>query len=274
YQQAFYPKGHPDDMKSLDEAVAALQALDPAALQAFHQRWYGANGMVLAVVGDLDPKRVVEAVRKRLGNLPKREDMAIAIPAVPVRSEPGRQVTFVPDKANVDVYLGHQGQVLRTDDAYYPAAVANFIFGGAASSRLFQHVRDRLGLTYGIYSSLGATHGMGPWTIWMTLNPQNVERAITEVRTLAQQLVEKGVTDEELAAARQTLTGKYKVGLATNPGLASVIAGFESYGFPPDFVHRHPERIEAVTRAQIEEVLKQRFRPEVFFVSIAGTMQP
>ncbi len=273
YYQALFPKDHPYYIEDLDASIAAVQAIDPQALQQFHKAHYAGNGTVIAVVGDVDPKKVVDAIRKRLSSMPRLEGVAIEIPQVPLRAKPGREVTFVPEKANVDVYLGHQGSIARTDEAYYPAAVANFIFGGAASSRLFQEVRDRMGLTYGIYSSMSASFGAGPWTIWMTLNPQNVEKAIKVVQDMSAKFAKEGVTPEELAAAKQTLTGKYKVGLATNSGIAGVLANFEAYGFPPDFIHRHPEKIEAVTREQVAEVLKKGFHPEVFFISIAGTMK-
>lgn len=273
YYQALYPQGHPYYMHGLEQSIAAVEAIDPESLKQFHRAHYGANGTVLAVVGDLEPRKVVDAIRKRLSAMPRLEGMAIEIPKVPLRKAPGREVVFVPEKANVDVYMGHQGSITRTDASYYPAAVANFIFGGAASSRLFQEVRDRQGLTYGIYSSLSASHGAGPWTIWMTLNPQNVEKALGVVQAQANRFVAEGVTDEELAAAKQTLTGKYKVGLATNSGIAGVLARFESYGFPKDFIHQHPERIEAVTREQVAEVLKKDFHPDRFFTAIAGTME-
>jgi zinc protease len=118
---------------------------------------------------------------------------------------------------------------------------------------------------------LSATHGAGPWTVWMTLNPGNVDKALPLVQELSQELVQSGLTDEELASAKETLVGKYKVGLATNSGTAGVLATFESYGFPPDYYLKHPSFIEAVTKDQVATALRKHFHPADALVVIAGT---
>jgi zinc protease len=273
FQEGLYPKGHPYYVYPLEETIESIRSLSPGALQAFHKAHYGGNTTVIAVVGDVDGKAVLEAIEKRLGKLPKVQ-AKLSIPKVPVRTQPGRETVYVPDKPNVEVLFGQQGEITRADPDYYPAMLGNFIFGGAASSRLFQHVRDRLGLTYGIYSSLSASHGAGPWSVSLTLNPENVDKALPIVANMSEELVRDGVTDQELASAKETLVGKYKVGLATNSGMAGVLAIFESYGFPPDFVEQHPRKIEAVTREQVGEVLKRTLRPKDALVVIAGSYPP
>ncbi len=272
--EALYPKGHPYYVYPLKEELASLASLDPNALKAFHQRYYGAEGIALTVVGDVDANKVVESIKRRLGSLPRTGLAKLEIPSVPPRTEPGRQVIFVPEKANVDVMFGHQGTIRRTDPDYYPAQLANFAFGGSASSRLFQEVRDRRGLTYGIYSMITATHGAGPWTVWMTLNPGNVDKAIPLAEELARSWVANGLTDQELASAKETLVGKFKVGLATNSGMAGVLSLFESYGFPPDYYLRHPGLIEAVTKEQVAAALQKHFHPADAMLVIAGTYPP
>jgi zinc protease len=274
FYAGLYPKGHPYYVYPLKEAIAAVEGMTPQSLLAFHAEHYGAGSIVLAVVGDVDAREVVAAVQKRLGGMKPQARVKVLVPAVPVRGQPGREVVFVPDKANVDVLLGTQAQIHRTDPSYYPASVANFAFGGAASSRLFQEVRDRLGLTYGIYASLSAAHGAGPWSVGMSLNPSNVDKALEVVRRLSADFARNGVNDAELSAAKETLVGHFKVGLATNSGVASALATFESYGFPEGFIAEHPRRIEAVTREQVLEVVRQSFRPKDALVVIAGSYPP
>lgn len=274
FYEGLYPKGHPYYVYPLEEAIAAAEGMTPEMLSAFHADRYGAGSIVLAVVGDVNAAEVTAAVQKRLGGLKAQARAKVAVPPVPIRAEAGREIVFVPDKANVDVLIGAQGDIRRADPSYYPAAVANFAFGGAASSRLFQEVRDRLGLTYGIYSSLSATHGAGPWSVWMTLNPSNVDRAVEVVQKLSGDLAREGLSEAELAAAKETLIGKYKVGLATNSGVASALAAFESYDFPETFIEEHPRRIAAVTRGEVLSALRRSFRPKDALVVVAGTYPP
>ncbi|MBI5549390.1 MAG: insulinase family protein, partial [Deltaproteobacteria bacterium] len=235
---------------------------------------YGADTVSLAVVGDVDATRVLAALERRLGKLERTGQGPLAIAPGPPRDAPAREVVFVPEKASVDVLMGTPGTLRRTDPAYYPALLGNFTLGGSASARLFQTVRDQLGLTYGVSTTLEAAHGPGPWVLSMTLNPSNVEPALEAARRVAEEVRAKGITPEELAAAQDTLTGRFQVGLATNAGMAAALASFESYGFPPDFIDRHPRLIRAVTSEQVREVLQRVLHPATALTVIAGSYPP
>lgn len=272
--QALYPKGHPYFVYDHADDVAAVKAVDGASLKAFHAAKYGPDSTALVVVGAVTAREVVEKVDRRLGAWQPVRTPLPAIPDVALRAEPGRQVVFVPEKPNVDLFLAHQGGVKRTDADYYPAQLANFALGGAASARLFKEIRDRLGLTYGVYSRLAASHGRGPIYIWLTVNPTNVEKAFESARDLVRRFADQGLSDAELRAAKDTLVGRYRVGLATNVGVASALASFENFGLGPEYLEEHARKFEAVALVDANRVARQYFRPDRFFAAIAGTYPP
>ncbi len=273
FYQQLYPKGHPYYVESLEEALASLGRITPQSLAAFHKNYYRGGGLIVALVGGFETETVLAKLDAHLSKLPEGGARVIEIPEVPIRGDVGRQVVEIPGKANVDVIVGHQSNIKRTSPDYYAASLGNFIFGGSTSARLFQEVRDRMGLTYSVYSGLDARHGAGPFSVELSLNPQNVEKALAEVTRLMRELAERGVTERELALAKQTLIGRYKVGLATNAGVAGALASFASYGLPVEMIDEHPERLSEVSLAEVNRLMATLIHPERAITVIAGTLQ-
>jgi zinc protease len=269
--QALYPKGHPYYSDDPKDVIAAYERADVAKVRRWWQRYYGPDRTVLTVVGKVEAAKVFAMVEERLGAWKPVGGPAVAAPDVPRRGEPGRQVVFVPEKSNVDVVMGEQGSVRRTDPEYYPAMLANHVLGGS-NGRLFAKIRNELGLTYGIGSSFVAGKLAGPWTVSFSVNPKAVEPSLEAVRGVLEQWMREGPSERELDDAKGALTGLFQVGLATNAGLAGVLTQYETLGLGAEFVAEHPRRIRAVTRAQVLEAMQRRFDPGVLYTVVGGTV--
>src|SRR5262249_25626540 len=140
------------------------------------------------------------------------------------------------------------------------------------SSRLGLKVRDEMGLTYGIHSSLGESGiGDGPFTIGVTVAPQNIELAIDTTLEIVRDYIEKGIREEELKNEQSSTIGSYKIGLATNGGMASQLASAELFGLGVKYMDEFPTLIASLTKQQIDEAISKYFHPEVAATVIAGT---
>jgi predicted Zn-dependent peptidase len=170
--------------------------------------------------------------------------------------------------------MGHPISVRRDDDEYLPLYVANYILGGNFSARLMATIRDEMGLTYGINSSLSgiSTRYDGHWQVGVTLSQENLERGVEATRAEVQRFVDDGVTGDELAAKKTTITGSYTVGLATTKRLARSILTNAERGFDVDYLDRFPQLIEALTLAEINETVQRHFDPSRFHTAMAGTV--
>lgn len=270
--QALYPKGHPFYTDDPADQIRALESIDAAKVRAWYERFYGPDRMVITVVGRVQAEDVFSKLERALGPWKRAGGPGVEAPTVPRRTAPGRAVVVVPEKSNVDLVLGEQGDVRRTDPDYYPAMLANHILGGGVSGRLFGRVRNELGLTYGIGSSLSAGKVAGPWTISLTVNPANVDPSLAAVKAVLDRWYAEGPTQQELDDAKSSLAGLYQVGLATNGGLAGVLNQFETVGLSAAFVAEHPHRIRAVTRDQVLEAIHRHYDPNALFTVISGSV--
>lgn len=268
-----YAPSHPNYRSELEADLRRLQALTPEAVRAYHAAHFGARDGVIALVGALDPQAATEAVRRHFG------DWTAPTAAGPYTTEPdpeppGRVEISVPDKQNLDVRMGHPVALRRDSEDYLALYVGNFIFGGNFSARLMTTVRDEQGLTYGIGAGLaGVTveHG-GHWKITVTLSGENLERGIEATLEQARRLVADGVTADELAEKQTTLTGTFKVGLATTGGLATALLANAERHFDVGYLDRFPRLIEALTVDEVNAAIRRYLDADALHVAVAGTL--
>ncbi len=272
--QALFPRGHPLYAYNHEDEVASVRATNAKALRAFHRARYGPDGTAIVIVGDVKTEAVVDLATRLFGDWRRTGASPSRIPDVPLRAASGRAVVYVEDKASADVVLGHAGAVGRLDPDYYAADLACYALGGAPSSLLFRDVRDERGLTYGIDADLAAGRSRGPFVIGFTANPDNVDLAVKATLDDVRAFVERGPTEAEVRAAKDTMIGRYRVALATNTGVAMTLAELEGQGLGPEYVERQVDQYEAVTRNQVAAAARKYFHPDRLFTAIAGSYPP
>ena len=270
--QGLYPKGDPRYEDNPVDIIKALESFTPERARQWHETYYGPDRTVLVFVGDLNPDELFAKIEKRLGAWKKVGGPPVSAPMIPLRTSAEKKVIPVPDKSNVDIYMGEQGSLTRADADYYPAMIGDYVLGGSLSSRLFSKVRNDLGLTYDIDASFSATRIAGPWIINVSTNPLKVNEAIDATQQTMTLWHDKGITAEEMANAKQSVAGLFMVTLATNAGLASTMSYYEFLGLGAEYVTEHPKRIQAVTLEQVNQAIRTRFAPDKLLTVVCGTL--
>ncbi len=268
--QAIYPEGHPYRELNASEQIAAIEDLEVGDLKAFHGRYFGPNTTTLVVVGQVKPDEVVAKLETLFKAWKPAEKVDVAIPETP-RKDAQRIVIPMMDKSNLEILLGHAGQISRRSPEYYASSLANFILGGSGlSSRLGVKLRDEMGLTYGTYSTFSASSGAGAWRASITVNPANMDTAVDALKAELEGFLTKGITAEELAAAKGSYIGRQAVGLATNDGMAGSLSSIEYYGLGLDFWSKYPTLINAITLDQVNAAARKLIAPDRAHLIIAG----
>ena len=268
FQQAVYPKNHPFHKFPTEDSLKSITRKD---VVGFDAEYYRPDATVLTLVGDFDAKAVRSLLETELGSWKvSGKSPSIKYPSVPLPSTVVKLNPVLPGKTQAITFMGYRG-IDRKDPRFYSALVLNQILGGdTLSSRLGTEIRDRLGLTYGIYSSFQAGKQAGPFLISMQTAPEDAQRAIASTRNLLEQIHKQGVTAAELKAAQRSLTSNYKVSLTSPDDLASRILMNDVYGLSEDELRKFPEKIQAVTLAQVNQVAKTLLRPDHLIVVTAG----
>jgi len=268
FQQAVYPENHPFHAFP---TAASLKNITRADVVQFYQEHYQPDTTVLTLVGDFEPDQVQSLLEQQLGNWkasgqpPQLNYPPVSLPTKTVRLNP-----VLPGKTESITFMGYRG-IERKDPRYYAAVVLNQIVGGnTLASRLGTEIRDRLGLTYGIYSYFQAGKHAGPFLIEMQTAPQDAQRAIASTITLLQQIHNQGVTTAEVEAAKRSLISDYIVALANPDDIASRILMDEVYGLGADELRQFPSQIQSVTLTQVNQVNKELLQPNNLVIVTAG----
>jgi len=257
---------------SAEDRIASIEAITPEDLKRFHSEHYGPGSMVLVVVGDVDAVQAKTEVERLLGDWTGGEATEFDVPRTLPEAEPRREVILMPDKASVDIILGHAGGLRRTDDDYFAALIANAALGHSTlSSRLGLRVRDQEGLSYHIISRfLEPSFADGPWIINVTVNPENVDRAIEVALEVLNMYLIEGITERELEDEKSAFIGSFIVGLGTNGGIASQLLSAERFGFGPQHLDEIPRLVQAITLEQVNAAMRKYLHPERLLTVIAG----
>ena len=252
--------------------IQSINSITVADVQNFYTARYGGRSLILTIVGDVQVTELRGQFEQSFGSFDGPESVEVNVTDPAPQAEKQREVVLLKDKANVDILIGSAAPLRRTSEDYYAAILANSALGQSTlSSRLGLQVRDKEGLTYGINSAFRAPSiAAGPWYIGVSVNPGNVERAIESAIGVLRDYVEKGIREEELEDEKSAAIGSFKVGLATNRGLARAIWNEEFYNLGLDYLDRYPQIIQAVTLDEVNAAIRKYFRPEEITIVIAG----
>ncbi len=272
--RALYPDGHPFRRRPVEEREREVASLLREDLAAFHDAAYHPASLALAVVGDVNSGQVASLVEEQIEGWESGGAAEAVIPAT-AETQPAEERIQIADRPNLDVFLGHRAQLLRGAPDYAAAVLANSCLGQSTlTSRLGMAVRDREGLTYGIYSRFFGTLQLpGPWAVSLGVSAENLDRAVELSREVIDGYLAEGPSPEELADERTALAGAYRVGLATNAGVARELVTALTAGEGVDRLDRFPEEILAIDRDQVMDAIRTHLRPEQLVLTAAGDLE-
>lgn len=273
FSRAAYPLGHPNRQPTNEDLLAAVEKTTVEEVKAFHDEYYGPALLTLILVGDVDAtvaeKEVTTAFSGWTGG--KEPDLPATVGG-PVDTA-REQVVFMPDKTNVSVVWGQATGLRYRDPDALALRVATDALGGGMTARLMNTVRNRDGLTYGIYAYMsGDSFRDGDWRIWANFAPQNLAKGIASTRAEIEKWYANGISAAELAARKGDLTGSYKVGLSTTNGMAGAIQAAVQRGYDLKQLDDYPTKVEALTLDEVNGAIKRHLDPARMVIVEAGTV--
>lgn len=266
-----YPLGDVRHARSFDEAVADWQAIDVARVREFHQRFLSASNAQFAAVGDIDAEAVRDALTQAFGTWRSAEPHA-RVPDPWVSVPPARIVVRTPDKQNATMSV-RLALPLSDRDADYPALMlANHLLGGGGDSRLWNRIRERDGLSYGVYSTVqwNPQEANSEWSASAIFAPQNRDKVVAAFNEEIERALKQGFTQAEFQAGQRGLLSFRRLGRAQDARLASAWASNLYLGRDFAVSARVDAQLEALTLAQVNAALRRHLQPSQFVTGFAG----
>jgi len=267
-----YPEDHINYSTPIKALIADLEATTVEDLAAFHQAHYGAESMTLIFAGDIDFEQLKAAVGNAFDGWSSGSEYP-KLETTQLENDEKAERIYIEDKTSVAVRFGYNTELQRTDDDYLPFMVGNYILGGSFHSRLMTEVRKNRGLTYDIRARHeGDLLTPGNWLLSASFSPSMLEDGVKAAREVVQKWYDKGVSEEEVRAAIETLTGSYIVGLSTTGSVAGQVHSFMQRGFEPEYIDAYPLRVRQLHAQEVNRAIRQYFDPGKLTEVVAGSL--
>ncbi|MBD3250033.1 MAG: hypothetical protein GF381_00445 [Candidatus Pacebacteria bacterium] len=274
-QLVYQGTGLAHDISGSQETISQFQ---PQDLRQFLNSWYGLGNMVLVLAGDetkLAQDKSLEQVSQIFQDQPQERTNSYRIKLERYLSRnPISNQQLVVEKratAQASLVMGWPG-IERQDPRRYALSVLNTIVGGNRSSRLFQTVREEMGLAYYVYSDVDQYHDAGIFGAEAGVSPEAAGKAIKAIKQVFVDLAEgqRPVTKEEINQAKEYLAGRMVLGLESSQAVARYFGLKElllNEIEDPDIVL---DKMRAVTQEQVQELAAGLIKPGQLRLAVIG----
>ncbi len=267
-----YPKGDVRATGSAEERIAELNGATLAGARKFYQDFFGGSPeAIMTVVGDFDPQAIEKLAAGLLGNWktpaavkrPERKSQKV---------EAVNRILETPDKANA-VFAAGSNLDLTDESPDYPALlIANYIFGGGSSSRIFRRFREKEGWSYGAGSGLTAPtrDNDGGVMVYAILAPQNMTKLEAGFREELDKALKEGFTADEVDKAKESWLQRQAVQRAEDMSLLGNLSVNEYWGRTMTWQGGLETKVAALTPDHVNAAFRKYLKPEAFSIFKAG----
>jgi len=266
-----YPKGDSRYVPTLDEEIAEVKAVTREGTQTFQRTFYGASNSELAIVGDFDADEMRTLLTELFGNWKSPSPYA-RVPDPLIAAKPANLKFDVADKANAFL-VGREAWPLIDSNPDYPALlVGNYVLGDSPSSRLWERLRQKEGLSYGVGSVL-RTSSFEPnsyYTVYAIFAPQNLAKVQQGFSEEMDRVLKTGFTADEISHAQSGLLEERRSRRADDGAVAASLAHQEYVGRKWKFDADVDEAIGGLSPDTVAATLRKYLKPGEITYSFAG----
>lgn len=259
-----HPYGLPD--AGTPESVRGITRDD---LVAFHRAHYIPNGAILAVVGDIKGADAFARVEHAFGAWARGQEEKVAPVKEPARDKPRILVIDKPDAVQSEIRVGHVGLAFNDPD-HFTSEIYNSVLGESASSRLYEEVRRKRGLSYGASSDFAAAYQPGWFQASTFTKTASTVEALQVTLNVIADMAKQPVPADELAERKSYLTGAFPLEIETPDGIAGKVLEAYKYGYDRKWLESFRDKLDAVTAEQVQTFARNRTHPDRVLAVVVG----
>ncbi len=247
--------------------VETVTELTRSDIVEAHAATIARDRLYVSAVGDITSEELSALLDKLLSDLP---ETGAPLPEDATLNMPGG-IKVVDYDTPQSIALFAQPGLEREDPDFFAAFILNHILGGGGfESRLMTEVREKRGLTYGVYSYLADRDDAQVWMGSVASANDRVAEAVEVITAEWKRLRENGVTEDELEDAKTYLTGAYPLRFDGNGTIANIAVGMQMDGLGTEYIANRNDKVNAVTLEEINRVARERLDPSRLTFVVTG----
>jgi predicted Zn-dependent peptidase len=239
------------------DTVSSLRTAD---LESLHRRAYHPGQLIVAASGNVDHDALLASLERTGWAAREGGDSSPLIVPTPTAERPSRK-HVARDGAQTHIVVGSP-TVAHGDPRRHAVVLLSTLLGGGMSSRMFQRVREELGLAYAVYTFQSFHADVGMHGVYVGTGPDTARQALDAINAELADVAAHGLPADELAMGKSQLKGQVTLSLESVTARMYRCAGVELYGEPYRTLDEMLALIDGVTSEQIAEVARDFFAPE------------
>ncbi len=239
------------------DSVSALRVAD---LESLHARAYHPSQLIVAASGNVTHDALLASLERTGWTAERPGDASRLVVPAPVALAPSRR-HVQRDGAQTHIVVG-SATVAHHDPRRHALVLLSVLLGGGMSSRLFQRVREELGLAYAVYTFQSFHLDTGMHGVYVGTGPETARQALDAIDAELAAVAAHGLPAEELAMGKSQLKGQITLSLESVSARMYRCAGVELYGEPYRTLDEMLALVDAVTVEQVADVARDFFGPD------------
>lgn len=227
------------------------------ALYKYYQKYYYSGNLVLSLAGNFKTKEAIALINHFFPV--KKSKKRVKITPVKKSLQKTSQVQLVNRPLEqVQLMLGWTS-VSKKDKKFLALQMLANILGGNMSSRLFLQIRERRGLCYSIRAGVNGYEDISNFAISAGLNKDKIEEAIQAIREEIDKVKNEGISEEELAQAKENIRGRLILRLENSSAYLAFLSDQELFGQKPKTLEELLQEVDKITLKQVNQIAKDIF---------------
>ena len=258
-----------DNPYALEPEYSTVAAITRQDLLDWHGKYVHPNNIILGISGDFDSAAMEARLRAAFDAWPQGP----AFPKNEIQYTPAKPGYYLVPKDDVNQSTIHMAALGTTRDNpdYYAISVFNAAFGGGFSSRLFNDIRTKRGLAYGVSGGVGTNFGHpGILQISISTKSGTTVEAIKAADENIDNLATQPITDDEIQHAKDAILNAFIFRLDSPDKILGERMTYEYYGYPPDWLDKYQAEIKKVTAADVNRVAAKYLHKDQLAVLVVG----
>jgi zinc protease len=250
-------------------SAGALDKTTREALVEFHKTRYVPDRAALAIAGDISMAESRALVEAKLADWAKAGVAGLGVSDPKPTSGAGIYFIARPNSVQTNLIVGTQA-IERTSPDFDVLSVMNKVVGGGPTGRLFLHLREEKGYTYGASSTLVAPVYRGAWQAATNVRTEVTEPALNDLLAEIRRLRDEPIPEQELNDAVRSMVAEYALELESPTQLLNLNVISWRFKLPSDYWDRRAERLIAVTSAQVQAAARKYLAPDRLQIVAVG----
>lgn len=254
--------------KTFAQVIQDLPTIPTEALRTYIKNRLCQDALVISVAGDIAAEELSTLLDGTFSPLEEK-----AVPCAVENAPFLKMGTVTVEDLDIpqSLLVFAQPGIKRDDSQFFAALIASKILGeGGFESRLWNEIREKRGLTYGIGCQLNWSAHDALLVGQTSTKNESVKQVIQLIKQEWQKMADHGVSSDEVAFVKERLIGSFALGFSSTHQIAAVLTNYQLDHLPIDYINKRNNDIQNVSLEQVQAAIKTLINPEKLTFVVVG----